>query len=65
MTCLTVFVWRSITDTVPDSSSDTQSSVPSGVMMKRRGRVPTMMFSITAPEAASITCTMSATSEVA
>ena len=42
----------------------THSSLPSGVIAMRRGRLPTLTFLTTLALATSITCTMLATSEV-
>jgi hypothetical protein len=50
--------------TLAPSSLVTHSSLPSGVIAMRRGRLPTLMFFVTLALAVSITCTRLATSEV-
>ena len=62
--CFSVWVLVSTTLTVASSSLVTHSSLPSGDMTKRRGRLPTLMFLVTFFVARSITWTTLATSEV-
>ena len=62
--CFSVWVLVSTTLTVASSSLVPHSSLPSGDITKRRGRLPTLMFLVTFFVARSITWTTLATSEV-
>ncbi len=60
----TAFLTGSITDTLPPTSDDTQSSAPSGLNSAKRGREGTRMFATACLEAQSIRWAMLVVSDV-